>query len=340
MKLHHLRDAVTIAERGGLRAAARHLQLAQPALTRSLGELERELGTPLFERHARGMVLTPAGIAFVQRASAILHEVRRAGEEVEQLQGGMRGKVAMALSIAPHIAMLPKALPPFRARYPAVQVRVIEGIYPTVEAGLRDGSIDFYIGPEPGRPVPSELVQEVLFTNTRTVLGRRGHPLSGAASLAELVDAEWATTSITLQADEEMGELFRRHGLGAPRLALQSQSALTLMVSLACTDLLAMVPVQWMDFAPAAGALRAIEVREVLPAADVVLIRRAALPLTPAATYLVDMLRRGVPAAAPHPAAVPDASAAPGVRGRRAAPHGAEASRPGRAACLTLRRRD
>ncbi len=292
MKLHHLRNVVAIAERGGLRAAARHLQLAQPALTRSLGELERELGTPLFERHAGGMVLTPAGQAFVQRAAAILHEMRRAREEVEQLQGGTGGKVAMALSIAPHIALLPRALPLFRARYAGVKIRVIEGIYPTVEAGLRDGGIDFYIGPGPGRPIPAELLQELLFTNTRTVLGRQGHPLSGASSLAELTDAEWATTSITLQADEELGELFRRHGLGAPRLALQSQSALTLMVSLACTDLLAMVPVQWMDFAPAAGALQAIPVREALPAADIVLIRRAALPLTPAATYLVDMLRK------------------------------------------------
>ena len=299
MKLHHLRDAVAIAERGGLRAASRHLQLAQPALTRSLGELERELGTPLFQRHARGMVLTPAGEAFVQRASAILHEVRRASEEVEQLQGGVRGRVAMALSIAAHIALLPRALPSFRARYPEVQVRVIEGIYPTVEAGLRDGSIDFYIGPEPGQAVPSELVQELLFNNTRTVLGRRGHPLSGATSLAELAEAEWATTSITLQADEEMGALFRRHGLGAPRLALQSQSALTLIVSLACTDLLAMVPVQWLDLVPMAGVLQAIPVREALPAADIVLVRRAALPLTPAATYLVDMLRRAIPAARP-----------------------------------------
>ena len=89
MKLHHLRDVVAIAERGGLCAAARHLQLAQPALTRSLCELERELGTPLFERYAHGMMLTPAGEGFVQRATAVLHEVRRAWEEVDQLQGGM-----------------------------------------------------------------------------------------------------------------------------------------------------------------------------------------------------------------------------------------------------------
>lgn len=292
MKLHHLRDVVAIAERGGLRAASRHLQLAQPALTRSLGEIERELGAPLFDRHARGMTLTATGQVFVQRANAILNEVRRAREEVEQLRGGVGGSIAMALSIATHIALLPKALAPFRARYPSVQLRVIEGIYPMLEGGLRDGSIDFYVGPEPGRPVSSELLQEVLFENTRIVLGRRGHPLARATSLAELADAEWATTSITQNADEEMGELFRQHGLPSPRLAMQSQSALTLIVTLLSTDLLAMVPVQWMEFAPTAGILQAIPVREVLPAPRIVLIRRAGLPLTPAATVLVDLLRR------------------------------------------------
>lgn len=294
MKLHHLRDVVAIAERGGLRAASRHLQLAQPALTRSLGEIERELGAPLFDRHARGMTLTATGQAFVQRANAILNEVRRAREEVEQLRGGVGGSIAVALSIATHIALLPKALAPFRARYPSVQLRVIEGIYPMLEGGLRDGSIDLYVGPEPGRPVPSELLQEVLFENTRIVLGRLGHRLARAKSLAELADAEWITTSITQNADEEMGELFREHGLPAPRLAMQSQSALTLIVTLLSTDLLAMVPVQWMDFAPTAKVLQAIPVREVLPAPRIVLVRRAGLPLTPAATVLVDLLRRAV----------------------------------------------
>jgi DNA-binding transcriptional LysR family regulator len=53
MKLTQMRDVVAIAERGSLRAAARHLRLAQPALTRSVQELERELGVPLFERRAR-----------------------------------------------------------------------------------------------------------------------------------------------------------------------------------------------------------------------------------------------------------------------------------------------
>jgi LysR family transcriptional regulator of abg operon len=71
---------------------------------------------------------------------------------------------------------------------------------------------------------------------------------------------------------------------------MQSQSALTLFVALAHTDLLAMVPRQWMELLPMAGMLQQIKVREVLPAPPIVFFRRTGLPLTPSATFLVDML--------------------------------------------------
>jgi LysR family transcriptional regulator of abg operon len=301
MKLNQFRDIVAIAERGSLRAAARHLQLAQPALTRSVHELERELGAPLFERRARGMILTPMGQAFVRRASAVLTEVRRARDEVEQLHGGTAGKVVAGLSLAAHIALLPKALAPFRARYPQVELHLIEGWYPTLEAGLKDGGVDFYVGPRPDQQPPSELIQEPLFENLRIILGRKGHPLAGARSLRDLAGAEWATTSVTFKAEEELGELFAQHHMPPPRLALRSQSALTLMIALACSDLLAMVPIQWTDFSETSDTLKPILVKETLPAPPIVTVRRAGLPLTPAAEFLLDLLRRNLPKSAVKP---------------------------------------
>ena len=292
MKLQHFRNVVAIAQQGSLRAAARHLQLAQPALTRSLGELERELDAQLFERRTRGMVLTPVGQAFVRRAISVLNDVRKAREEVDQLQSGVGGNVVVGLSIAAHLALLPKAMARFRTRFPTAYLHIIEGFYPTLEAELRNGSVDFYVGPKPSGQVPSELVEEQLFTNTRTILCRKGHPLAGAKSLKELTKCEWATTSITLRAEEELSEVFSRYKLDAPRTVLRSQSALTLIVSLAYSDLLAMVPKQWIEFAPTANALATIPVREVLPAAPMVLIKRASVPLTPAATYFADLMQR------------------------------------------------
>jgi LysR family transcriptional regulator of abg operon len=295
MKLNQLRDVIAIADRGSLRGAARHLALAQPALSRSVHELERELGVPLFERRARGMTLTPMGEAFVRRANAILSEVRRAREEVEQLHGGTKGQVVAGLSLAAHVALLPKALPAFRKRYPDVQLHFIEGLFPTLETGLKDGSVDFYVGPQHEQPLPADLAQEKLFDNTRVVLGRIGHPLASARSLRNLVDAEWATTSVTFKAVEELRELFEQHKLPPPRLVLRSQSALTLMVSLANSDLLTMVPVQWTKFPAIANMLAAIPVKETFKAPSIVVVRRGELPLTPAAEYLLDLLKRNVP---------------------------------------------
>src|SRR5471032_2115576 len=141
MKLTQLGYVAAIAERGSLRAAARHLGVAQPAFSRSIAE---------FERRAKGMVATPLGQAFVRRATAILNDVRRAQDEFEQLRGNAVGSVTIGLSIAAHLRLLPKSLQSFRNRHPKIRLHIIEGFYPTLSPGIQDGTVDFYIGPDPG----------------------------------------------------------------------------------------------------------------------------------------------------------------------------------------------
>ncbi len=291
MKLHHLRNLLAVAEQGSVRAAAREMRIAQPAVTRSLQELERELGVSLFERKARGVVPTAMGEVFIRRARSVDNELTRARDEIAQLRGLAHGSVCVALSMAPHLALLPYALRPFRLRYPDVRLNIIDAVFPTVANEMADGTIDCYVGPLP-ESIPEGLLVEQLFGNTRVILGRKGHPLAHARSLRELVDAEWATTSITTEAEYELGPLFAQHHLPEPKLVLQGHSALTLIVSLLHSDLLAMVPVQWTDFSLTKDALQTIEVTEPLDAAPICIIQRAGLPLTPATEYLCDLLRR------------------------------------------------
>jgi len=295
MKLNQLRDVVAIVEHGSLRAAARNLDLAQPALTRSIRTLEKELGITLFERETRGMVLTPAGKLFYQRASAIENEIRRAREEVEQTNGSMSGSVVVGLSIMPHVGMLPKALPAFRKKFPNVTLKIIEGLYPTIEAGMREGKIDFYIGASPKEAIAPGLISEKLFDNTRTIVGRKNHPLSKAVSIRELANAEWATTSVNHNAAEDLNTLFVRFKMAPPRIMLQAHSAMSVMVALTYSDLLAILPRQWNEFPLTRNALQVINVAEKLPAPSIVCIRRLDLPLTPAAEHFSDLLRRNTP---------------------------------------------
>ncbi|WP_066339800.1 LysR family transcriptional regulator [Azohydromonas lata] len=291
MKLHALRDFLAVAERGGLRAAARHLGLPQPAITRSIQELEKELGVPLFERGAKGVRLTPMGEVFLRRANAVRSELQRAKEEIDQLRGQAHGTVTLCLSSVPHLALLPSALQAFRSRFPGVELHVIDAVFPNVDSALVEGRIDFYVGPMPAR-LPPELQGEKLFDNTRIIMGRKGHPLARSRSLRDLVDAEWITTSITYKAEEELGPLFAEHGLPPPRLVMQAQSSLTFLVTMVYSDLLMMVPVQWVQFPLWRDVLQQIHVEEPLPAPPIGIVQRAGLPLTPAAEYFCDMVRR------------------------------------------------
>lgn len=294
MKLTQVRDFLAVAERGSLRAASRHLGVPQPSITRSIQELEHDLGVPLFERSAQGVRLTPPGVAFRRRAVAVRNELQLARDEIEQLRGATHGSLTACMSSVPHLALLPSVLAPFRRRYPDVRLHVIDAVYPTVEASLRDGTVDVYIGPTPDE-VATDLRRELLFENTRVILGRTGHPLAKARSLAELVDAEWLTTSITARPEEELGPLFAQHGLPAPRLVMRAQSSLTFLVAMAYSDVLMMVPIQWVRFPLWRNVLQPIHVREPLPAPPICIVQRAGMPLTPAAEHFCDLVRRAAP---------------------------------------------
>jgi DNA-binding transcriptional LysR family regulator len=292
MKLNQLRDVVAVAERGSLRGAARHLGLAQPAITRSIREIERELGVALFDRHAKGMTLTHMGEVFVRRASSVQGELRRVREEIDQLRGQTTGRIAVGLSTVTHLALLPRTLAAFRARYPDVFLDIAEGLFPQMQTSIEDGQIDFYVGPLPEVQLAKDFAIEKLFDNERLIFGRIGHPLADATSLRDLVGAQWITTSITVQSDAELAPLFARHGLPPPRVQMQAHSALTMIVASANSDLLTMMPKQWGDFTWTGTLLRTINVKETLTAPAMHIVRRTRLPLTPAAEYLCDLLRR------------------------------------------------
>ena len=177
IKFSSLRDFLAVAERGSLRGAARQLGSAQPAISRSIQELERELGAVLFERLPTGVHLTSMGKVFLRRASTVRNERRLAQEELDQLQGETHGQLTVAMSSVPHMALLPNALRPFRARYPNVSIEIIDRVYPTIELDLKESRIDCYFGPAPDG-IATELSVEKMFDNTRVIVGRKGHPLA------------------------------------------------------------------------------------------------------------------------------------------------------------------
>lgn len=292
MKLTQLRDLVTVAQRGGLRRAARHLGLAQPAITRSIRDLEHELGATLFERNTTGMELTPIGEAFFRRSVAIQHEIERACDEVRQMQGVASGSISIGLSTVPHVAMLPNVMAPFLRRYPDVTLEIAEGTFPEVEGQIRQGAMDFYIGPVWDGGLTSEFLNEKLFDNRRIVMGRPGNPFSQARALKDLVGASWVTTAVAATPEIELYPLFESHGLPRPKIAVRAHSSMSMIMVASSSDLLTLVPQQWLGFGRETGRLAHIELDETIAAPPICLVTRSSLPLAPAAEHLADLFRR------------------------------------------------
>lgn len=292
MKLHHIRNVVAVVDRGSLRAAAKHLGLAQPAMSRSIKELEDELGVVLFERNKFGMTLTDAGELFVRRARGMQAELQRTLDEMGQFKGEAVGTVTVAFSGAAMLAFLPRIMASFRRRFPKVRIKVVEGTFPMLEKDIRDGLIDLYYGAvSKGFNDPALMIQ-VLFENGRIIVGRRGHPLSNATTLEELVNAEWVTTPVAIHDDNEVNAAFEAAGLPTPHIAMQASSGMSVTTIVATSDLLAPLPQQYLEVIEATDRLVRIPVRDLPNAPRVCAIRRANMPLTPAADYVNDLVLR------------------------------------------------
>lgn len=293
MKLTHFRDFMAVVETGSLRSAGRYLGIAQPVITRSIRELENELGVTLFERHAKGARLTPMGERFARRVGAFQHELRRAREEMRQMKGEDVGEVSIGLSTATCMSLMPVALAAFARRYPDGVVKISESLFQPVEKDLASGKIDFWIGPLDQSSVSMHFVVEKLFDNNRRIVARKGHPLRGARTLAELTNARWVRPTLSTRNTEgDFDSMFERAGLPPPNIVVHARSSLVTVLAIAHTDLLTVLPQQWVEFKPLGHLVEPFDSLEPMIAAPMCIVRRQGLPLTPMAEHLCDLMRK------------------------------------------------
>src|SRR5262245_50351366 len=122
--LPHLDTFAAAAELGGFTAAARHLDLSQPAVSQRVQQLEALLQTPLFRREGGRVTLTDAGRLLHGYARRILDLAAEARREVTGASSEVRGELLLAASSVPGQYLLPHALAAFRRQCPQVEVRV------------------------------------------------------------------------------------------------------------------------------------------------------------------------------------------------------------------------
>jgi len=145
MRLNQIRHFVAVVEAGSLRSAAAKVGVSQPAMSKSIRQLEQELHVQLLQRNARGAALTLAGKTFLARARVIQSELRKADDDLQELRGGERGTVGFGVAPVAGMLIVPEALQHFRRSQPAADVRVVEGASGALILLVRDETLDFCI---------------------------------------------------------------------------------------------------------------------------------------------------------------------------------------------------
>lgn len=142
MDLRHLQTLVALAEERHFGRAARRLHVVQSAVTRTLQALEDEVGTALFVRDKRRVLLTAAGEVLLQRARGILEATDRAARECRDVGEGKLATLRIALSGSSGVGALPEALAAFRQRHPSVAIELCRLSAAAQVSGLCEGTID------------------------------------------------------------------------------------------------------------------------------------------------------------------------------------------------------
>jgi DNA-binding transcriptional LysR family regulator len=143
MELRHLRYFVAVAEEKHMTRAAERLGIQQPPLSMQIRALEQELDVQLFRRQPRGMELTDAGVAFLERARVILDEVERAIATTRRTARGEEGRVVVGFtSSAPFHPFVPRVLRAFRDAAPLVSLVLEESGSSELVQGLHNEDID------------------------------------------------------------------------------------------------------------------------------------------------------------------------------------------------------
>ncbi|WP_025410028.1 LysR substrate-binding domain-containing protein [Gemmatirosa kalamazoonensis] len=124
LNLHYLRVFAAVADQRGFTKAAAALHLSQPAVSKAVRGIERQVGAPLLERGARGVRLTDAGAVLHARARELFAVERSAEEELRALRGLEGGTLRIGASTTIATYLLPRLLGRFRARHPGVELRV------------------------------------------------------------------------------------------------------------------------------------------------------------------------------------------------------------------------
>ena len=194
MTLRQMQTLVTVAEHRNILKASELLNMTQPAVSKSIKEMEATLGVALFKRSTRGVTPTEYGAAFVDHVRSVLAEMRTAWNELADLRDAYVGKLELGILPSVSGGPLMEVLTDLHRERPGISITIHEGVHSQLLPSLRTGELDMVVGRMIEDGERGGLTQEILYHEPWVVIARGDHPLlkrNTPLDLENLADAQW-----------------------------------------------------------------------------------------------------------------------------------------------------
>jgi LysR family pca operon transcriptional activator len=269
--------------------------MSQPALTKTLHELEDIVQVRLFDRHSRGVRITEAGREVVRTARKVLAEISRLDEHLDLLS--TPGGVSIAVGALPVAAagLLPGVLARLKAQHPQIQVRLQQGRTEELLPLLAAGDLDLIVGRLYAPAVPDGFQREALWSEPISLLARADHPIFATAeiTIADIERFGLVLPTVTQRVGQDTEHLLSMLGMN-PAQSLRSNSYGFIREMMHDTDMLSVMPRLMMVGDLLRGSLRVVPLPVPAPDRPAGLILPRDRELPPAGNAFIAALRRYV----------------------------------------------
>jgi DNA-binding transcriptional LysR family regulator len=286
-----LRHFLAVVDHKGMSAAAAELHISQPALTKSIHQLEEILGVDLFERLPTGVVPTRFGEILARRARLMDLEYRHAVAEIQAIKGGTGGIVNVGAGPVWAIRILPPIIAAFRRQQPKVKVRLRAGVIDTLVPALLDGELDVVCA-SLDFPAHPEFIKEQLVDLQHVLIARAEHPLTGRREISakQLLDYPWIALVNDYVGSSRVNSFFAANGQQPPRIGVEVNSIAAALNLLREDDFVFNIPTMMLPHAELFGA-RKLAVRGTLWDAPAGIAYRATKSPAPAVSAFCALVR-------------------------------------------------
>jgi DNA-binding transcriptional LysR family regulator len=282
-------------EAGSMGKAARLLATSQPAISRSIGELEHALGVRLLDRTAQGIEPTPYGRALLRRGTAVFDELQQSIKDIRFLSDPTVGELTIGASIAIAEGLICNVITRLCHRYPRLTFRVHATDTATAYQALIARKVDLAIVHVINPPAEDLINVEPLLQDPHVVVAGAHHPLTRRRriTLAQLAAEPWVLPLADQPYGTVVNEVFRAHGMRVPRTVVGS--TLPLRTALLMTGrFLSVVPRVVMQFPPKNRLLRILPIKLPATARPLALVTLKNRTLNPLAQLFADYVRESV----------------------------------------------